>query len=458
MDKNVKQLLVILALAAVLRLLLFVAIYPDQMKLFLRSDSRDYDGLAVNLARYRVFSRSGAAPFEPHVFMTPGYPLFLAFVYAVFGHKPLIALLFQILLDLISLLIVYKIGEILFTRVVGLISAGLLAVDVGQILNSNQLLSETLFILLFLLSIYCLLLFVKERQTRCGILAGLLLGMAAMVRPIVLYFPILLVITCAARGMNTLLSGLKRYSIVVLCFLLVVTPWLGRNYYRFGVPQFASKQGVTFHWYAAYLRAKIEGTTFGEAKEQIRTEVNHEIEEQNLNPLEEAAFYQRKAMREILQHPRDYAIVHLSGVVSLLVSSNVRQVAHMFGIPPSGTGFLTNFLTRGIAGAVEGFLQFCRSFFLTLSRSQQLVFVFALLEWAMLAVTYLLGVYGLLVSLRGKKLLAILTLGTVLVYFPLMTGPMGYARYRAPMMPYIYLLTAYGVLHLWRKAESNLKS
>jgi len=250
MDKSVKWLLIIMAVAAALRVLLFVVIYPDENKFF-RTDSYHYDLLAINLIEHPIFSSSFGA------LRPPAYPLFLAFVYAVLGHKPFIAILLQIPLDLITLYVTYKIGEILFSRAIGVVGASFVAMDIGQILYTNQLLRETLLTCLLSLSIYYLLRFFREERVRYGVWAGFSLGATALCSTIAFYLPVFLMIPFLARYNNALLSGLRKYAIVLLCFLAMIMPWLGRNYYVFGVLNFTTNQGHRLLLFnVRYLRAR----------------------------------------------------------------------------------------------------------------------------------------------------------------------------------------------------------
>src|SRR5689334_20390718 len=49
-------------------------------------DGRVYSQIARNMLEQHVFSHDGLAPYVPSIIRLPGYPLFLAGVYAVFGH------------------------------------------------------------------------------------------------------------------------------------------------------------------------------------------------------------------------------------------------------------------------------------------------------------------------------------------------------------------------------------
>src|ERR1044072_931220 len=49
-------------------------------------DGRVYSQLARNILEQHVYSHESQAPYAPSIIRLPGYPLFLAGVYAVFGH------------------------------------------------------------------------------------------------------------------------------------------------------------------------------------------------------------------------------------------------------------------------------------------------------------------------------------------------------------------------------------
>lgn len=190
-----------------------------------------------------------------------------------------------------------------------------------------------------------------------------------------------------------------------------------------------------------------------------RQELEHEmreIEEWTLNPFERADSCQKRAIEEILRHPHDYAVVHLGGLVPLFAGSNVRQVVHQLGMPTGriGTGFLTYILTKGPAAGFEALQKFPEKF-LELSKSEQLVSVCIVLEIGLLMGFYLLSAYGLWLNLQEKRLVSITVLGTVVMYLALAAGPSGDARFRVPMMPYIYLFASYGLYKLCCRQQAG---
>src|SRR5215212_7241399 len=49
-------------------------------------DGRVYSQIAINVLEQHVFSHENQPPYVPSIIRLPGYPLFLAAIYKVFGH------------------------------------------------------------------------------------------------------------------------------------------------------------------------------------------------------------------------------------------------------------------------------------------------------------------------------------------------------------------------------------
>lgn len=165
----------------------------------LYGDMLRYDVMAQHIVK------SGYLGFGsvPDAFVTPGYPLFVAFCYALEGfvhgakalsHTRLVHefYLIQQLLSLISLVLVYHIGTQLKNRMVGLAAAILSLFYLQNAFIGLMLLTEALFMPLLLAT---LSMYISAQQS--GLLwryalAGILLGLTTLVRPTVL--PLLVVL------------------------------------------------------------------------------------------------------------------------------------------------------------------------------------------------------------------------------------------------------------------------
>jgi len=124
---------------------------------------------------------------------TPGYPLFLTVVFSVsklLGINELgLIVYFNILVIALSACLLFLIADLLFNRKVALVSAFLwlsYPFNLWFIKNPN---TEVLFIFLLLLGSWLYLSCLRKRQMGFIFLAGLILGVVCLVRPIALFLP-----------------------------------------------------------------------------------------------------------------------------------------------------------------------------------------------------------------------------------------------------------------------------
>ena len=116
------RLLFIILLALALRLIPFLIYEPWDNEVvkenILVSDAKEYHELGLHLLS------TGRYPVNTFVSTkrTPLYPWFLAFIYSIFGVKPYVVLVLQILMNLISLFLVYKISGLFFDRKIAIIN------------------------------------------------------------------------------------------------------------------------------------------------------------------------------------------------------------------------------------------------------------------------------------------------------------------------------------------------
>ncbi len=123
----------------------------------------------------------------------PGYPFFLAGVYAVTGGSYLGARIVQMALGLINCVLAYLLGRRIFGNGTGLIFAFLMSFYWVFIYFEGELLAPVLLVTLGLLLLYVLSFWVDRFTFGRGLAAGVLLGLFALVRTnILLFVPIVL--------------------------------------------------------------------------------------------------------------------------------------------------------------------------------------------------------------------------------------------------------------------------
>lgn len=214
-----RDLLTVLAVALLLRLLVALFWHPEPV-----TDAADYLRLAQGLLDGEGFVNTRG---EPTSWRPPGYPAFLAAVFGVVGPQLGVVRGLQALLATGSVFLVFLLGSAWFGRKVGLIASGLLAINAAHVWTVSRMLSETVFVFVFLLSVWFLQRGVMESKASRGWLmaAGVAMGVGTLLRGILLPFPILVVAALVV------LRPVKRTSAIVLCvtFAATLAPWTLRN-------------------------------------------------------------------------------------------------------------------------------------------------------------------------------------------------------------------------------------
>lgn len=403
-----KKLLFAFATAVLLRLG-YVAAFPPGA---LIDDSRGYDAIAWNIASGSGFSME---PGVPTPVRAPGFPVFLAAVYLIFGHSPLAAALFQALLGGLCCLLVYDIAVKFAGEREALLAAWLMALSPVPIAYTGLLLSETLFTLLLLSSVA--LYARSDAGDRTALLAasGALLGLATLTRPTTILFPgaVALALLIAGRG-----RPVRKFLIFALAFAAAILPWTARNHSRFGVLLPVATGGSTC-LYATGVEA--EGGTYQQGFEQIAVKWREFSASADftlaLNPdIRFDRELKKEGVQKIKEHPSTYLAVVLKRIPRYWLSSH----SSVFGVDKP----LGEYRALGQWGPV-------------ISRAVLLVFHSAVFLLACL------GLYYYRTSLRAWALLPL-----ILVYFNMHALFDMCPRYLVPIFPYLLILCAAAVVRL----------
>jgi 4-amino-4-deoxy-L-arabinose transferase-like glycosyltransferase len=223
-SSDLLPLLAILVVGAAVRLLLWYAFQDYRPSI---TDETDYDTLAINLVKHQEFAFS---PGEPTSLRPPLYPALVAVVYAVCGvqNYPAVRLV-QAVLSLGTVLLVYALGRMLWSRRVALWAAGLCCFYPSLLGFNNLLLTEVLFT--FLLVAFCVLLVaaVQRRSLELLAAAGVVLGLGALTRSVLWLFPPVLALYLLLAWRGSFLRRLAAVTAAVLPFVAVIAPWSIRN-------------------------------------------------------------------------------------------------------------------------------------------------------------------------------------------------------------------------------------
>lgn len=188
------------------------------------SDFATYDAMAT---RWLETGHFGASAYR-----TPGYPAFLAAIYAVSGHSWVTAKLTQAVLGAVtSGLLVLLASRVVAPRT-GLIAGLFYALSPTAIIYVAVLASENLAVLLVIVSLLCVACAGTEQGSRRYLAmagSGLCLGLLLLVRPAGLYFlPGWIVVAAYSFPRREWRLG---PALVAVCVAgVVLAPWLIRNH------------------------------------------------------------------------------------------------------------------------------------------------------------------------------------------------------------------------------------
>ena len=242
-DMSQSRWLLVLALIAIVVRLPWVLVMDERE---LRFDEVAYVSHAksLNAGQGYVDHRGARSSFWP-----VGYPAFLALAYSTPGVDSSVGIGLQIILLTLICLVTSAIAERSFGARIGRTAALLLAIYPNYIFYSTLMLSEPLCTLLLVLMTGLLLqTSAAGRKGLAGysVATGILAGLVALVRPGFLFLPVLLPFWGRAQKM-----GWRRIVILTLIVgltsLLVMAPWMIRNYNVTGAWfEIASNGGLVF--------------------------------------------------------------------------------------------------------------------------------------------------------------------------------------------------------------------
>lgn len=436
-----KHIWIVFGLALLLRLLLFAAVASVPERAF-TPDSKGYHRLALNLLAGRGFSLSSQAPYAPDSLRTPTYPAFLALIYAVAGPHPVAAIAVQVVLSALTCVLTYRLGEQLWGNHERWIAGLLLAVSLGSIVYANYLLTETLFTFLLVAACERLVAYWRGRSERDLALVGLALGLAILCRPIAAYLPLVMIVLMVAMHWPSIRQALRSALILALVTVLLVGPWVVRNWMACGVPTLSSIANYNLLFYNA---VSLEADLRGIGQEATRQEMQRDVEAMladlglaNASDAQKAQVYGRLAWDIIKRHPLRYALLHLRCDLNMFLP-NVTEFLEQLGLTRGGRGTLSVLNEQGLWAAIRHYF------------GDQVYLLFATLPFmAILGLTYGGGLVGTAVLLCQRAWFPLALLLSVIAYFALLPGAPAHPRFRVPIMPHICLLAAVGLTSVWR--------
>jgi len=216
-------------------------IYNTKVDNPVRADARDYVSTGYNLARHHIYSSvvMKAVPPVPDKKRPPGYPFFLAAIFAMTRNFPNFfntVLNTQCILDTLTVLGTFLIACRFLPFWAAIAAAILTGISPHLIVMTGYLLSETLYSFLLLFGILFSTLAVKKQKPLFYLVSGILFAAATLTRSALVLFPLVVAFCMFFIASGIRKRNLKLVSIFLVGFLILLLPWSLRNM-RLKIPE-----------------------------------------------------------------------------------------------------------------------------------------------------------------------------------------------------------------------------
>jgi len=366
-------------------------------------DAAAYDKIAINLISGNGYREDVSLSFVSDgaiVRAGPLYNFFLAGIYLVCGHQYGAVWILQALLHGLTALFLYLICKKIFEdkgEIIGTIAAALFAFHPDLIEISAMLMTETLYLFLTVLTILLFVYLYKNPTCPTAVFLGAFFSLAYLTRQTVIFFiPIFLYFFYRQKL-------LKYFLIFVFASIIILIPWTVRNYvvYQKFIP--ATVNGGYNLWIGNRLGSDGEQSMPKDVSDYIVN--NGAIEGSEKGKSE---FY-----KFVWNHPSEF--------VKLCF---LRAMKYFSLIRPMGFWFYQQGLGQ---------------------------FIFILSSAAYSAILFVLGLAGVLLSLKGKnKFLYYLLAFTICAPIPMILTVVE-TRYRFQVYPFLAIFAGFYIIKFLQK-------
>ena len=279
-EKRIKIYLIIIEVIFIAASIIFIFTSKNSLLLgsFEKFDNDDvkYIRSAWNLIDNNMLSYENVK--EPTVYIMPGLTFVLSFFMIIFGklNGILTFKVFQVILQAVSLYLLFLIGKKVFNSKVALTACFMDALYGAEFYAANAILMETIFKFLLIALIYISIYAIEKKSLRLYVSGGIVWGAACLYKPIIAAYPLLILIMWIKSKYN-LKEIFKYTAIVSAIFFIIMAPWWIRNYKTFGrIILFTKSSGNPFlqGTFICYDQSKGYGVPYIEGKNSLENDEN----------------------------------------------------------------------------------------------------------------------------------------------------------------------------------------
>ncbi|MFN8284883.1 MAG: glycosyltransferase family 39 protein [Chitinophagales bacterium] len=434
-----KKMLYLLVFAFIVRIFVFIRFQPwlDTVitKQILIFDSLGYHNLALCIKNNFTFCGDA--------FRTPGYPFFVSIIYFISGNHVSHVLFIQIFLNLISIVLMYKIGAALFSEKTGFIAAVLFSLDLHHIIFIYYILTETIYTTVFLLGLYYFIKAIKTNQLKFFLMTGILYGISALIRPISQFYIYCVFAFVLIFFYKNRKNGIRFSFMLLIGYFVTIAPWCARNYSEYGHFALSNIKGYNLlFWNASYYEAKRQHKTIEEINQSFVVELEKMGWRKDANPFDKEKYDGALANKIIKANFADYLKTHLIGTVKIHLSLGTQSLTEVLHVPSKKFSEEEKY--------TNGIFTLMKKFFAQKTIAEILLGLFVAV---FLAIIYFFAIIGIWQMIKTRHVLLMLFLLGSAGYFALISGIISYARYRLPSIPFYILLASLGIVWLLERRK-----
>ena len=401
----------LLILALTLRLGYLAVVWTGPLG---NADSEAYKALAVSLSHggpYQAQESAGPGGFPTDLQRPPGYPAFLALVNAPRVVSNRRTSIVQCVAGAVFVAFLAFMCKLIANPSLGLLAGLFYATDWVTIVHTPMVIAETIYCVTLGLAILIYALALEKPRVSLALLAGLFLGISALVKPaaqLVLLGFVIGWIFQRNRSWKSLLF--------VVAYLACVAPWIARNEVKYGVPTLSEIGTADLYFYTAegslhdYPISDVAGNYITNDVKRL----DKEWRARALTVRQRSAEMRHDALRLIANHWPTVLQQATIGFIRTCVGTGFVTVSDSMGRPPGR-------IARICLGALP---------------MLQLIFL-----WAMA----ICGSLSAAILSRGVRIL--LVTSALCVLLPA-ASPLAQSRFRAPAVPALSVLAATGIASL----------
>lgn len=329
----------------------------------------------------------------------PVFPLLLAGIFSIFGQDMFIVRIFLAIFNALICLVVFLLGKEMFGERVGLMAMAISVFYPSFIYWGGYISQETLTILFLALTVLFLLKSKGGSLSSC-LLSGFFLGILVLTRSTGYGFLPLFLFWLIFSSRNKV-QGLKLAFLLLVVFIITISPWVIRNYKIHRAILLSSTEGgVTF---------------YVSNNSEVLTKGNRDL------------YYPRNAFQKDLSD-------HVRGL------SEIESDRYFY---KKGIDFIKSHPNEYLSLMLERFIRFWRFYPHITGADDSHKLIHVIIMFLTDTPIIIAGFWGLLLLFKREKKSAYLLLLIFLNFTIISMLIRANIRYRAPVMPYLIILTAY---------------